>query len=1213
GRDATTGRPYLRQGYEAFLTADRGVYRPGDRVRLAALLRGVDRSVPPSMPMDLLILRPDGRELTRLGAICDGAGRITESPLIPRAAASGRYTVACTLPGETDRLGETSFRVADYIPHTLKLTVTAPEKDLSAQDRFTVTAQAQHLFGDPAVGLTARLRAHCRSIPFAPKHWNEFRFGDQRRKHTEKRLAHLGQQVLDKDGRTTLHFTPPALNGPAAMQVRAEVEVLEKGGRALCESVTRTVHPWPSYLGVKPPTAAIRPDEAAAFDLIAVRPNGSLETTNAAWTATLARVRNHCVLRRGNDGLLRYEWNRSEERESKLSGNLSDGGGQIQLTPKRPGRYRLVITMPGSCPVVTDFTAHDPSGLHASDTVVTDPESLDLQLDRKAYRPGEEATVRFQSPFAGTALVCVESDRVLQSEVLPIEKGLCEWQIPVQDSWRPNVFITATLIRPVRPETTWMPHRTSGAIRLRVNCRDRQLRVAIQTPKKVRPATPLTVNVSVSNADGSPRAGAAVILAAVDEGVLALTDYRPTDPWDFFYADRALGVRELDMYSRLAPELARWKLGKTPEPGGGGAPRRKQLALSRRLNPIQAKRVRTAVLYSGNLLTDATGTATARFTLPEYLGQLRLMAFAAGDDAFGLKEKALTVKSPIMLRASWPRFLAPGDRFQIPITLFNRTSSAGELRLEHAFDGPLQAEEKNQLLVSIPAGGEKTIRLRLRALNPGKATVRLMVRLGDETYSESLELPVRPAAAFRRSGGHVILRGGASQTLQFGGGYLPGTSQTSLTLSSNPLVELTGALDYLLRYPYGCIEQTTSRMIPLLYLRDLAAMSRPDSIGSGEVEELLEAGFLRLEMMQTYSGGLSMWPQSGQVYDWGTLYAGNMLVEAKRAGFTVPQRLLGPLLNYAERELRQWLNGPSPLSQHRLREAAYACLLLTRAGRKPVTHLARLDELLRPNPDSKTPTPSSARFHLAAAYLALGEHRAATEFLSPPKAPTTTRTLGSSLASPVREQAIHLQVLLDAVPNSPHIPRLVRSLRNQLKRGRWGTTQENAFTLMALGKYCRRNGEAPKGTIHLSLPDGSVHAFPAGRGKHFDTLAPGAKVALRFEGTGNAHAFWSAEGVPSDGTVEEEDRGLQVQRLIMNAEGKRFADPGALKQGRLYQIALRFTAGQRVENIAVTDLLPAGFEIENAGLRGASQGAPTPGWSWLRPEHVERRDDRLLL
>ncbi len=1203
-RPGAGGRAYVREGYEAFVTAERGVYRPGDRVRLTALLRDRRLRCPGGMPVDVVVARPDGREYERKRVMCDAQGRVLAAIALSEGVPSGFYTVTVRLPGKKEAFGAAGFRVADYIPQTLRLALSAPRGPLTATEPLTVTATVEHLFGEPAKGLKLSGRVRHESAGFAPAKWEGFVFGDKRKQHGPER-SRLGEAKTDKDGKAVFAVEAPQTTPAATWRTVVEVEAQEEGGRALAERIERTLHPHPFYLGLKLPGIAIHPRETCGFDLVAVTPAGKQYGETVKWTATLYAVTWSNVLRRRDDGRLLYEWTRREREETTLRGSFT-GGTQLQLAPQRPGPYRLVVEAENGCAAVRDFHVGGAGGAW----VAHDPEEIKITLDRERYAPGDTVEVILQAPFAGTALVCIERETILSRRIVKLEKGKNPLRLAVEASWRPNAYITATLIRPVRAAEDWQPHRASGLARLPVACEDRRLQVAVETVGAVRPAKPARVRIRVRNARDEPVKEAAVVFAAVDQGVLALTGFKPVSPWSFFYAPRRLDVREIDMFGRLAPELARWRLGKEIDPGGGEGAKVAQ-ELARRLNPIAAKRVKTAVLYAGALLTDAEGNAEFECTMPAYIGELRLMAYVAKDDSFGLAETAQPVKSPVMFRASWPRFLAPGDTFDVPVTLFNRTGINGEPALAFECGECLALAEPVPATVNVPAGGEKTVRLRLKARAIGKATPRLTVRLGEESFAESLELPVRPATGFARETEIMRVEPGMETTLRLPDRYLPGTASSRLVVCGHPLAAVSGSLDYLLAYPYGCVEQTASRLLPLIYAHDLARLVRPDAIGAEEVENLLAAGILRLRMMQTYGGGFAMWPGGREAHAWGSLYAVDVLLEARKAGHAVPVDLCESALDYLEKQLPTWCASRDAKGRpDRFAHAAYACYVLSRAQRRPHGWMARMEELLRVSDNEDRSVPVTARCHLAAAFLQSGERKAARGFLASAPESTQRRSRDGSLGSPLRERAILLATLLDIDPQSPRIPVLVQHLKVKLRHPWSGTTQENAFALMALGKYARRSPCDPDARVRVTVAE-EDHVFDAVTGKTFTDLAPGASVKIRLEGKSPLFVYRYCEGVPKTGGAAEEDAGIFIRRELIGLDDGLV--PRVCEQGALYRVVLSLHADREVNGAVLLDPLPAGFEIENQDLRGTARIGGEENATALRPEHVERRDDRILV
>lgn len=1240
------GRPWGRGAWDAYLYTERGVYRGGETVHVAGWVRGGAREVPPEMPLILHLLRPDGETRMRLPVQTDAQGRFVRDIGLPLQAMAGQYEIRCTLPGETEPLGRTHIRIADYMPQRLRMTLQghvdpvlppAPGETPTVQLEGTV----RYLFGDPAPGLKTTSRVTWQTHPFIPEEgaaWRGWRFGDMRIPDGT-RSTHLPDLETGTTG-AFRHTVPiPALPTGGILIADATVEAREHGGRALTERLRIPVPVHPFHLGVRMDGIRWRRGQPAPVDLAAVLPDGTRHVACTPYTAEFQRITYSHVLRKSGAGRLQYDRVEHAFPVQAFPGTLTDGWAQLPLHPTEAGLHRLIVTADGGCAVALDLYV-DGEGASPS---MAHPDAVELRWDKDAYAVGDTATLRIRAPFPGHAFLTVETDRVLHTETFPLSGTEGTHSLSLPPAWRPNAYVRVSVVRPVAPAEDWLPHRADGVIRLPIDNTDRRLPVRVEIPEAARPDRVLPVRIHVGEPEGAV-AEAAVTLALVDEGVLALTGHRSPSAWEWFFGTRRLEVTGYDMYGRLAPDLAAWRLGRAPEPGGDSAGGF-GLELAGRLAPIEAKRVRAAVLWVGDLRTDAAGMAEATLHVPEYTGTLRLMVVAGKEDRFGHAERALPIRSPLMQEMSLPRALAPGDRFLMPVTILNRTGRDGDARLRLALNDHLHGEEVPVDPVPVPADGEATVWVGLRAGDIGVASIRTEAEMDGERSGGSVDLPVRPPVAFAREGGQTVIRD--EGTIRMPEGFLPDTTRTRFVVAGSPLVELTGAAEALLTYPHGCAEQTASRMVPLLYLADILAWTHPERMGAEEQAAWFSEMFLRLRMMQTDHGGLAPWPGGREADPWVSVYVADVLGEAQRAGHAVPPSLLEGLRSYMEGRIGTWVEEATTARREpgRFATAAYACYVLARMGRPAYAEMARLEASLQAADTARQQHPATpeapmhdtggGRFHLAAAALACGARDGARTLLTDIPAFSGTRMDHASLGSPIRERAILLSVLLDADPENDHIPALAASLRHAMRQGAWGTTQENAFAVMALGKLVRRKGVVPAdGVAILTLPDGETLTLPLRDGVHLDTLRPGDAVRVRVRATSSpadapaptdsppVHVFWHIEGVPHGGRAEETDQGVSIRRTFLSADGKQTVDPASLRHGTLYRIRLTLTTTQALRNLVVTELLPGGLEIEDPHLHGtASAGGADPGGNStpgggaqaFRVDHTEPRDDRLLV
>ncbi len=1216
--DTSGDREYTADGREAYVFTDRGIYRPGETVHLQALVRERDLTAPAQVfPALFRITRPDGRVYKDFPVMLDELGAASADVTLPDYLPTGSYGCALVLPGTFAELGATWVALEDFVPPQIVVNIEAPEGRRPARDDFTFQVSARHLFGRAASGLTVNGAVTVKPVDFKPVRWPEYVFGDPDKSFSPV-YTDVGRGSLDERG--TAEFTvKPGRNGafrpPAALQAVVAGTVFEAGGRAVTSYATVNLDAYPYYIGLRADDGNNRKvGEPARFAVVAVKPDGEPFQPSAPLRYTLARAEWTTVLKREGDGRYRYVSDRRLKTVKEGTLALQDGRGEVAVTPPRAGDFQLTVRAGDDSDVSTRWTffasTPDQDWVQWSKG---NPERVELSLDRTSYAPGETAKLALRAPFTGVALVTVESDRVLLTRMLKLERNTAELELPVDASWLPAARCTVTILRPAIAETVWSAHRAVGGVPVPINLPDRRLNVALEAPATMRPQNKLPVTLRVTDAAGRPVAGDAVV-AAVDEGICLLTQFAAPDPLAFFLALRRPGVSLFDLYADLMPEIVEDEAGGPASHTAGGEGT--NLALRRRLNPIRANRFKPVALWQGRLALDTNGVTQAVLDVPEFTGRLRLMAVAYNRAQAGAAQGGVEVKRPLVVQPALPRFLAPGDRARCGVVIFNETGADQTIRVRVAAGGPLSVEQPERS-VPMKAGEQRTEYLEVAAgPMPGKGILALDVSAGNEAYREDIEIAVRPAAPLGVDGRFGVVKAGQTQPLQPPVGWLPESLSLSAFVSGRPDAKLTPALEEVLRYPYGCVEQTASAMFPLLYLDDLVNRAQPNRLGREETGAYLRAGFYRLLSMQQANGGFAMWPYSREVWPWGSIYATHYLVEARRAErpeVTATSDRLEAALNY----LRSRLDAPgvqnadptNAVWQVEQEERAYICQVLALAGQPEHGWTARLKE----RADRLS---VAARVHLAAALMHGGQPAEAGPILASLGLPETAgeRGLGGIPQSRVRDAALLLSAWLDLDPQNAAVPQLVRRLEELQTRGHWLTTQDNAMALLALGKYAARVPPDPRPCRgSLSAGEASL-AFDSENPLRWTSPEPGAPGPWAVRNDGPADAYYSVrwEGVPAAGKAEEGDWGLKIRREVFNLQGEPISAT-TLRQGDL--IVVRLTVepdGRETDNVAIEELLPAGLEIENPALATSQQ---TP---WIKNEtawcrHRDIRDDRLIL
>jgi len=1214
--------------YQAFLYGDRNLYRPGDTVRTNTVIRTEDWKLPPTgLPMKIRLLMPTGKEYSILQKKLNGAGSFESSFILPPTVMTGQYTLE-VLTGNDVLLTSRPISVEEFIPDRLKVTVTAAPKILKPGQDVTASITAMNLFGPPASDRKYEVEFSLKQKPFQPKGYPNYSFAISSGSSSDDWVSTLGKTVregtTDASGHGTASYTVPDYHDMGTLEGVAFTTVFDETGRPVNRLATFDVQTQTTMFGMRDVPSLVNTREELPLKLVAVTPAGKPTTAEAQ--VTIYRMLWETVLERQGG---RFVYNSQRRAQTVLNVNYDvKGQTDFNFTPIYSGEYEVQVRRPGATSYVTQtFYAYGYGDTQANAFEVNNEGEVTIEADKAKYAPGETANLLLKSPFAGRILVTVERANVLDHFYVNTDGKAAEVKIPIKAEHVPNVYVTATAVRAHTAQDRLPLTVARGFLPLTVEKEDSRLAVAIAAPAASRSQTWQTVEITTA-----PRAQ--LTLAVVDEGILQRNGYQSPDPHAYFYQKRALEVSAFDVYPFLLPELG------SSSSGGDAAD------LARRTNPVPNRRVKLVSKWSGVLTADGDGKVRYRVRVPQFSGALRIMAVAYKDDAFGSAEFTMKVADPVVISTALPRFMSPGDTIDVPVTLTNTTNKPILTQVSTASTGPLKSYFDATKLqgyvngnrnfkglvpgesrsVALPPNSEK--REVFQAVSQsaiGSAsfivTVQTQTTTGQklEKFSETIELPIRPAASLEKRTGSGVIAGGATLPLNLKTDFLPASLTSRLVVSRSPLTEFSKDLRYLLQYPYGCLEQTVSAAFPQLYYADLAATLQQKSGAAAKAQRYnpnyhVQEAIRKIESMQLYNGSLSYWP--GGDYDnwWATAYAAHFLQEAQQAGFAVNKSVLDKVLKYLafrlkkrETEPYQYFDANNLARQRTIakKEIAYSLYVLALAGRQDPVAL----NYYRAN---RPLLAEDSKFLLACTQSLLGNQRAFRELL-PTKfggEKAAGRALDGSFYSPIRDEGLILNALVSTDPNNPQIPGIARQLSRQMKQAGWLSTQERAFALLALGKIARQNA---KSTATASL---FIDGKPAGTfdGKDL-TLRNVANrnLSIRTAGKGSLYYFWETEGISASGQVHEEDAYLKVRRQFLTRDGAPLGTP-SFRQNDLVVVKLTLEAADaagEVKNVAVTDLLPAGLEIENPRIGALRELA------WAKdastPDYLDVRDDRINL
>ncbi|UFH55148.1 alpha-2-macroglobulin [Spirosoma sp. KNUC1025] len=1206
-------------GFDAFVYGDRDIYRPGETIHFNTVIRSSGWQSVGEIPVLIRVLTPNGREFRVFRKTTNVQGAVATDVLLNPAAVTGSYTVE-VLNANNVLLTSQTISVEEFIPDRIKVDVLTDKTSYKSGQTITLSATALNLFGPPASDRAYEMELQLKRKVFAPKGFGDYDFTiptGQDKNEAGKQIdafpKELRQGRTNANGQATERFPISALyQDIGLLEAKLFVTVFDENGRPVNRLRRFDVLTQETFFGIRLPDRYVATNAPVAADLLALDPAGALRTSASA-QLEVVRYDYQTVIEKRSEGGDQIKYTTKRREKSVYSNTLLFKGGKagIRYVPTVSGEYEIRVRRPGATGyAATGFYAYGYGSTSASSFEVSQEGQVLMTLNKPAYQAGDKVNVLIKAPFDGKLLLTVERNHVLEHHWMTTDNKSAEWSFSVGSKHLPNVYITATLIRAI--DNTNLPLTVAhGFVPVLVQDTDTKLPVIITAVAQSRSKTKQTIRVKTAG-------NAQVTVAVVDEGILQLKNFKTPDPHGFFYQKRALEVGSHDLYALLYPELSLKSVSST---GGDG------YDLERRVNPLSNGRVRLVALWSGILNAGSDGEAEFSVDIPQFSGDLRVMAVAYKDNAFGSANTNMKVADPIVISAGVPRFLTPGDKLDLPVNLSNTTKQPATVTAQLNLTGPLLADSLATQTLTIQPGRESRAMFHISAKQAiGAGSILVTVKGLNETFTEKTDITVRPAASLQKITLSGAVAGGKSQTLPLATNFLPGTGRASVTLSRSPVAQYGRELSYLLGYPHGCIEQTISKAFPQIYFADLAKQLSGNTyfVRAGD-SDLNPATNVRqaiqtVEGLQVQNGGFTMWPgvatsaansRTGRpdVDEWATAYAVHFLTEAQEAGYEVRPSVLSSAVDF----LTSFTNNPATENDVTFDEAGgrtsrkvasrmsiYSLYVLAVAGkpnRSAMNYYKQNAALLTPD----------SRYLLATAFFRVGDTRSFTALLPKQFADNTTgRQTGGSYASPLRNLALVLDALVDTDRDNLQIPTLARQLASALKQSNYINTQEAAFSFLALGRLARQTASSTA-TATLSA-NGKLLGTMNNALLNLKRVPTNVPLNLQVNGTGNAYYFAQVEGVPVTGKIPEEDNGLRVRREYLTRDGQPVNE---IRQNDLVvvKITLTSTNGLNVENVVVTDLLPAGLEVENPRLTEPRD------MTWIKnpstPEHFDLRDDRI--
>ena len=1183
---------------DAFVYTDRGIYRPGEHIHAMALLRDRVGAALDDGGITLSLKRPNGVVFKRSVLTPQPAGGFRMDYDLPDTASRGVWRIVAT-DADDKTIGETAFEVQDFVPQRIKVTARSDATKLQPGDAISIAIDGRFLYGAPAGGLGAEAHMNV-TVDMAPfsQSAQGFHFGLQATDFKPVE-ADLTAENSDDQGHAVatgkLELTPPP---NVALKATITAGLQEPGGRVTSDTVILPIRPGKSMIGIRPrfKDAQVGEGDEAGFEIIAVDNDGKPMAGHLHWTVIRQNHHYDWYLSGG-----RWTFHKSDTEKAIDSGDMdvvADRPGVI-LRKFGWGDYRLVVE--GADKTMASFAFR--AGWAETDGAAETPDKVEVTVEHDRVKMGETARVRIVPPFAGKVRLMVARDKVFEIRELDVPKEGATVEIQASADWGSGAYMLASLYRPADGGRGHMPIRAIGLAWVGVDPGSHLFNVALTLPPKVTPRQ--TVDIPLTIVGGTAGEQVYLTLAAVDEGILQLTRFKTPDPEKYYFGQRRLALEIRDDYGHLL-DGTQGDVGKLR--AGGDAFGGKGLPV------VPTKSVS---LFEGPVKVGADGKVTVPIVIPDFEGELRVMAIAFSHSAIGKAESPLTVRDPVVPDLAMPRFLAPGDTGKMTLLIDNLDGDAGAYKADLAIAGaatmpgykPWQAslKPKERQIVTFPitgsAEGIATVTVTLTGPNNLSIVRSWSIAVRGAHYPVTLE-----SVVLQKQNEPFKLEPMLMDA------FVPGSASVQMSYARLAGMDVAGLLQSLWRYPYGCTEQLSSTAFPLTYYDDPALSS--GSADKLAVHKRVQDAIDRIVDRQDPEGTFGLWRAGdGLASNWLNLYALDFLLHAKAAGYDVPDSVIERSYTNAESIFRG-NDASSGMPGSKGDAAAYAAWLLAPVHRVDLGRLRQIHDGLQVRPelvtwdtkkDDQTIANPMALAQFGGALAVLGDRSRGSNAMSlavnhVERGYFSEWWEATGYWSRIRDAAGILAISAES-DQLPVVRPLLPRLQAMSKSPERLTTQEKAWLLVAAHAVT-----AGDKAIGLSV-NGKPVEGPRGQAVLHPT---GADIAAGYSVAPTGQDLWRTtivRGSPKDAAPAMAN-GLTLTKRYFTTDGKPL-DPASVPQNRRFIVVLQGASTDHVvHRLALVDLLPAGWEIE--GIVKPDQ-APDFLDQITRPRVREARDDRLVV
>jgi len=1177
---------YAQEGIKGFIYTERGVWRPGDSIYVNFILQDQLKALPASHPVNFTMRDPSGNVLYEISRNTHLNGVYDFRVATKSEGKTGNYQVEVTV-------GNYSYtkllKVETVKPNRLKIFLDAEQ----ANSKDSTKIAAEWLHGAKADGLKAEVEMQLTPMRTSFELFKGYVFDSPIRNGGYQDFT-IFSGNLDKKGEAVFANSVSDIKDASGM-MRANyiTKVYEKGGDYSIDRKMASYSPYDAYVGMKIPEGSVydqtlETDVDQKFTFAVVDSKGKLQGKRDVqlkiykidrkwWYAGSQEINNYNY----KDATVLF-------RDTVLSINGGKGSFTYRVPKHEYGRFLILATDLKSGHQTGSVVRFDWSyWSRANRADASKATMLTFSMDKEQYTKGETVRLSIPSPSDGRALVSVETSReVVKKFWIETKQGETVHEFVTTADMAPNAFVHVTMIQPHHNTKNDLPIRMYGVMPILVDDPNTHLAPIITMNDEIRPESQAKIKIQEKNGRKMT-----YTLAIVDDGLLDLTHFQTPQPWNTFYAKEALGIQTWDMYDDVIGAYA-GSLDHLLSVGGDG-----EAIVG---NGPKANRFPPMVKYLGPFEIPAGGSKTHTVDIPSYIGSVRVMVVARDEASYGNAQKTVKVKKPLMVLATLPRVLGPGESFALPVDVFAMEKHIKNVKVTIEVNEMFALKDSKSKTIEFTQEGDELIDFKLNTLQKlGVGKVKITAVCGNETATQEIEIDIRPSNPYEYETNQFQLEPGANLTTEVNFDGILGSQSATIEVSTVPSINLEKRLSYLVEYPHGCVEQTTSAVFPQLYLNALQELDPKTKV---EIERNIKAGIARLQLFQTYEGGFGYWPGESSANDWGTNYAGHFMIEAELQGYKLPSGMKERWKTFQLNQAANWNNSDYGYSSssHQLTQS-YRLYLLALCGSPDIGAMNRLKE--------ENGLSSISQWRLATAYAQIGQIETAKTMVSKLNhAVLPTKEISYTFGSSFRDKAIILEAET-TIKLRKDAAESVKFLAQELSSDRWMSTQETAYSLMAIGRYAGVTSQNSTSAFVHSVDGSKKSSVSVGsRVKKIDVDVTSGKRKLVLTNTGSNRIFVTVttKKIPKQGQEKSSSSNLKMNVWYEDLDGKRL-DPSKIEQGTEFMaiVKLKNPSKYKYNEMALNQIFPSGWEVYNTRLFGGRT-------SGNKVRYQDIRDDRVL-